>query len=161
MLKCETPPPPFPIGEVARRLDLHPRTLMAWERLGLVKPARCGGRRVYTEGEIRWVGCLQAFNRHGGISLQGLSALLRFVPCWAIRAELESGSAPCVPSDYPAAECLTRVSRAYAADAPAACHDCGIYRGHAASSRRALHEAWNRPPGADGRRLPDTTKENP
>lgn len=141
---CETTSPPLPIGEVARRLDLHPRTLMAWERLGLVKPARLGGRRVYSEGEIRWVGCLQAFNREGGISLQGLSALLRFVPCWAIRAEVERGSAPCVPSEYPAATCLERVSRAYAADAPASCHDCEIYRDHAASSRRALRDVQNR-----------------
>ncbi len=149
MLNSETALAPFPIGEVARRLDLHPRTLMAWERLGLVKPGRRGGRRVYTEGEIRWVGCLQRFNREAGISLQGLSALLRFVPCWAIRAEVEGGSPPCVPSDYPAAACLTRVSRAYAAVAPAACHDCDIYRGHAASSRLALEEArYEAPPDA-------------
>jgi hypothetical protein len=116
---------------------------MAWERLGLVRPERQGGRRVYSEAEIRWLGCLQEFNRQGGVSLLGLSALLRFVPCWAIRADLAEGKSPCVPSAYPAAACLERVARAYSAEAPVACRDCGIYRSQAPEGRRALEEVLN------------------
>lgn len=118
----------LPIGDAARRLDLHPRTLMAWERMGLVRPARDGGRRVYSEDEIRWLGCLREFNRAGGISLQGVSALLRFVPCWGIRAQLaEDRGAPAAPSQWPAGDALGRVERAYAGPPPAACEDCGIW----------------------------------
>ena len=39
----------------------------------------------YSAPELRWLGCVQELNREGGISLQGLSTLLRFVPCWAVR----------------------------------------------------------------------------
>jgi hypothetical protein len=104
---------------------------MAWERMGLVRPERRGGRRVYSEDELRWLGCLQAFNRPGGISLQGVSALLKFVPCWAIRGQLaEETDGPCVPAEWPAGRCLDRVVRAYGGHAPAACRDCGIWRKH-------------------------------
>ena len=129
----------LPIGEAALRLSLHPRTLMAWERMGLVRPARDGGRRVYSEDEIRWLGCLQAFNRSGGVSLQGISAMLRFVPCWGIRAELAAArQVPGAPAEWPAADCLDRVEQAYAGEAPAECRDCGIWR-----NRRAQgHGAW-------------------
>ena len=110
-------------------MSLHPRTLMAWERIGLVRPARDGGRRVYSEDELRWLGCLQAFNREGGVSLQGISTLLRFVPCWGIRADLAAGHGGAgAPAEWPAANCLERVEHAYAGDAPAECRDCGIWR---------------------------------
>lgn len=131
--------PRLPIGETARRLDLHPRTLMAWERMGLVRPAREGGRRVFSEPELRWLTCLRAFNRRGGVSLQGLSALLRFVPCWAIRARLaERDDGSYAPAGWPASRCLDHVVRAYEGEAPAECRDCGIYRDRRADGLGAL-----------------------
>ena len=142
-----TAPPPaeledrLPIGEAALRLSLHPRTLMAWERMGLVRPARDGGRRVYSEDEIRWLGCLQAFNRSGGVSLSGISALLRFVPCWGIRAELAVGrDVPGAPAEWPATHCLQRVEQAYVGESPAECRDCGIWRSRHAEGLGAWRE---------------------
>lgn len=118
-----------PIGEAAARLGLHPRTLMAYERIGLVKPERRSNRRMYSDNEIRWLGCVQVMNREGGISLQGLSTLLRFVPCWAILGQVErGGSGDCSPAAHPAGACLERVQRAYAGHAPGTCRSCGIYR---------------------------------
>ena len=41
------------IGEVARRVGVSPSTLRAWERKGLVRPLRAGGRhRRYTSEDI-------------------------------------------------------------------------------------------------------------
>jgi DNA-binding transcriptional MerR regulator/quercetin dioxygenase-like cupin family protein len=41
------------IGEVARRVGVSPSTLRAWERKGLVRPLRAGGRhRRYTSDDI-------------------------------------------------------------------------------------------------------------
>ncbi len=41
------------IGEVARRVGVSPSTLRAWERKGLVRPMRAGGRhRRYTSDDI-------------------------------------------------------------------------------------------------------------
>jgi hypothetical protein len=114
---------------------------MAYERLGLVLPARRSNRRAYSSADLRWLTCLRAFNRQGGVSLSGLSTLLKFVPCWAIRAELEASDGElAVPSAYPASACLSRVVRAYAGQAPRECTGCDNYRGGAGSGREALHE---------------------
>ena len=129
-----------PIGETAGRLALHPRTLMAWERLGLVRPARVAGRRVYSDSELRWLECLQEFNRKGGVSLQGVATLLRFVPCWAIRAQLGESETGCAPAQWPADRCLSRVKEAFEGTAPAECRKCGVYRERQAGASLA----WSR-----------------
>lgn len=145
----------LPIGEAARRLRLHPRTLMAWERMGLVRPARDGGRRVYSEDELRWLGCLREFNRAGGISLQGVSALLRVVPCWGIRAQLADGPAPCAaPSEWRAGSALARLERAYTGPAPSACRDCGIWNARGAPGA----DAWRG--RMDGTPVANATRED-
>ena len=128
------------IGAASTRLGVHARTLMAYERMGLVRPARRSRRRAYTEDEFRWLSCLQMFNRRGGISLKGLGTILRFVPCWAIRREIEQteGSSECCPATYPGASCLHRVHRAYSGEAPEACLTCGIYRANVGAGRSAL-----------------------
>lgn len=43
----------YSVGEVAEKLGVHWRTLHNWERAGLVSPARAGGRRVYSEDDLR------------------------------------------------------------------------------------------------------------
>jgi MerR family transcriptional regulator/heat shock protein HspR len=112
---------------------------MAYERIGLVKPARRSNRRMYSEDELRWLGCAQVLNREGGISLHGLSTLLRFVPCWAILAQMEQGGGgDCPPAAHPAGACLERVRRAYAGGAPGTCRTCGIYRRNRDEARSAL-----------------------
>ena len=128
-----------PIGEAAGRLGVHPRTLMAYEKIGLVKPRRRSNRRMYSEDELRWLGCAQIMNREGGISLQGLSTLLRFVPCWAILSQVEGGGrGDCSPARHPAGDCLERVRRAYAGSAPGTCHTCGVYRRNREQALSAL-----------------------
>jgi MerR family transcriptional regulator/heat shock protein HspR len=43
----------YSVGEVAERLGVHWRTLHNWEKAGLVRPARAGGRRVYSDDDLR------------------------------------------------------------------------------------------------------------
>jgi len=118
---------------------------MAYEKIGLVKPERRSNRRMYSENELRWLGCAQTMNRDGGISLQGLSTLLRFVPCWAILSQVEGGGrGDCSPARHPAEDCLNRVRSAYAGSAPKTCRTCGIYRGNREQALSALE------PGAAG-----------
>jgi MerR family transcriptional regulator/heat shock protein HspR len=42
----------FSVGEVAKKFGVHWRTLHNWEKAGLVRPARAGGRRVYSESDL-------------------------------------------------------------------------------------------------------------
>jgi len=132
------PGPLHSIGSASRKLGLHPRTLMAYERIGLVKPARRSARRQYSEDDLRWLGCVREFNRKGGISLHGLSTLLRFVPCWAIRREVAAGPDACCAPSYPASDCLDRVRGAYAGSAPTECLSCGVYRSNVEPCGAAL-----------------------
>lgn len=114
---------------------------MAWERLGLVRPARDGGRRVYSPDELRWLECLREFNRAFGISLRGVAALLGFVPCWAIRARLAAEPRPrAAPAEWPAGAELLRVARGWEGHAPRACRDCGIWKSRHPEGRAAWRE---------------------
>jgi MerR family transcriptional regulator/heat shock protein HspR len=123
------------IGPASRELGLHARTLMAYERIGLVRPRRRSGRRVYSRNELRWLACVQDLNRPGGVGLRGLSVLRRFVPCWAIREQLEEGG-EAVP-DGTAAEGLARLARACEGTAPARCRECGVYQAEHAETKAA------------------------
>jgi MerR family transcriptional regulator/heat shock protein HspR len=112
---------------------------MAYERIGIVKPGRRSNRRVYTDDEIQWVGCAQDLNRRGGISLHGLAALLRFVPCWAVRSAAGSrGPKESGLPEFPAGPCLERVHRAYDGEAPEPCVSCGVFLKNRNASRIAL-----------------------
>ena len=43
----------FRTAEAARRLGVHPQTLRAWEREGVIRPAeRRRGQRVFTEEDV-------------------------------------------------------------------------------------------------------------
>ena len=132
------------ISAASEALGVHPRTLMAYERIGLVRPARRSNRRYYSADELRWLGCVQTLNHEGGISLQGLSTLLRFVPCWAIRSELRAGSEP-APATTSIETRLDRVRRAYAGAAPEYCQSCGVYRESRGPCRDALRAAGTVP----------------
>jgi len=135
----QTEEPLYSIGQLAEKLRVHPRTLMAYERLGLVRPARRSNRRAYSGAERQWLECLREFNREGGVSLQGLATILRFVPCWALRTELAPGrKGASLPAEYPAEDCLRRVAQAYSGQARAECRDCQNYRRGAMRGREAL-----------------------
>lgn len=47
------PDRPIPIGALAHRLDVVPATLRAWERAGILVPAREGGARRYRSDDVR------------------------------------------------------------------------------------------------------------
>lgn len=76
--------PVYPIGVAAQILNVHPRTLRIYEDEGLVKPARKGNRRYFSQNDITWIGCIRAMIHEEGISIPGIKKLLRYAPCWEI-----------------------------------------------------------------------------
>lgn len=122
------------IASAADRLGVHPRTLMAYERIGLVTPERQSNRRMYSEEDLCWIGCAQDLNRSAGISLHGLAMLLRFVPCWAVRGQVEGGE-DAQPSPE---KMIANVNRAFAGQATERCRGCQRYRGRSEDARAAL-----------------------
>jgi MerR family transcriptional regulator/heat shock protein HspR len=76
--------PVYPIGVAARLLSVHPRTLRIYENEGLVKPYHVGSRRMFSENDIKWIGCIRSMIHKDGISIPGIKKLLEIAPCWEI-----------------------------------------------------------------------------
>ena len=76
--------PVYSIGVAAHLLNVHPRTLRIYEDEGLIKPARNGNRRIFSQNDITWIGCIRKMIHDEGISIPGIKKLLRFAPCWEI-----------------------------------------------------------------------------
>jgi len=75
----------YPIGIVAELLNIHPRTLRIYEQEGLIKPARRGGKRFYSNIDLQWLRCLRKLLTDEGLNIAGIKKLLTIAPCWSIR----------------------------------------------------------------------------
>ena len=93
--------PCYAISVVAQLVRLHPQTLRRYEELGLIKPARHSGRRLYSQRDIDRL-CQIVYLTDGlGINLAGAEVVLRLkeqllalqAENKSMRAELESMTA--------------------------------------------------------------------
>jgi len=84
-MKIENRKALYPIGIVAELLGIHPRTLRIYEQEGLVKPARRGGKRFYSNNDLQWLRCLRRLLTEDGLNIAGVKKLLTIAPCWEIR----------------------------------------------------------------------------
>jgi DNA-binding transcriptional MerR regulator len=75
----------YPIGIVAEILSIHPRTLRIYEQEGLIRPARRGGKRFYSNNDLQWLKCLRILLTEDGLNIAGIKKLLTLTPCWNIR----------------------------------------------------------------------------
>ena len=56
---------------------LHPQTLRAWERQGLLNPSRSGGNtRLYTEQDLDTLSVILNLTRDLGVNLAGVEVIL-------------------------------------------------------------------------------------
>ncbi|MEV7602301.1 MerR family transcriptional regulator [Kitasatospora sp. NPDC089797] len=71
-------PGPLSVGELARRLDVTPATLRAWEAVGILSPARGrpGGHRQYRPEDTRDAE-LAHLLRRGGYPLEQIATVVR------------------------------------------------------------------------------------
>lgn len=76
--------PVYSIGVAARLLNVHPRTLRIYEDEGLIRPHREGPRRMFSQNDLQWIGCLRSAIHDQGISIPGIRKLLRYAPCYEI-----------------------------------------------------------------------------
>lgn len=98
--------PTYSIGEASKILRIHPRTLLKYEKLKLLKPNRNpkNNRRLYTGIDIQWVACVMRLVHQDGYSLKSLGSVLTLAPCWMIRgcpAENRENCDVFIHQDYP------------------------------------------------------------
>lgn len=76
----ESQKPLFTISVAARLVKAHPRTLMIYEKKGLVKPHRTSKeRRLYSPKEIKFLHFIRFLTQEGGINLNGILVLLEAI----------------------------------------------------------------------------------
>ncbi len=75
----------YPISVASKLLSVHPRTLRIYEDEGLIKPARKGNKRYYSNDDIEWIKCIRSLIHDKGISIPGIKMLLDLTPCWEIK----------------------------------------------------------------------------
>ncbi|WP_158890635.1 MerR family transcriptional regulator [Amycolatopsis anabasis] len=64
------------VGEVADFFDLPASTLRYWERRGLIKPHRIGGRRHFDSEQLYRVALIRRWRDTGLMSLDDIAAML-------------------------------------------------------------------------------------
>ncbi len=145
--------PIYPIGEVSKILKIHPRTLLKYEKLNLLKPYRNpkNNRRLYAGNDIQWVICIMRLVHQDGYSLKSLSSVLALAPCWMIKGcptEIRENCDVFLHNDYP---CWRRGKGKFS-DIP--CQQC-IYFNHYFSEKgqqyaQSKKDSQNKEAGSGG-----------
>jgi MerR family transcriptional regulator/heat shock protein HspR len=72
--------PLFTISVAAKLIGCHPRTLMTYEREGLIIPHRTQGkRRLYSKMDLKSIAFLKFLTREKGINLSGAKFILEAI----------------------------------------------------------------------------------
>jgi MerR family transcriptional regulator, heat shock protein HspR len=79
--------PVYTISVAAKLLNIHPRTIMKYEREGLIKPHRNiqNNHRLFSESDLRWISCIRDIVHKEGINLKAIKYLLNRIPCWGMQ----------------------------------------------------------------------------
>jgi MerR family transcriptional regulator/heat shock protein HspR len=118
--------PIFPISVAAKILDVHPRTLRIYEEEGLLKPARQGNKRYFSQDNIEWVRCLRRLIHEEGISIPGVKKLLALIPCWELKKCSKEVRQKCTAFVDRTLPCW-QTARVICAREPSRCEDCEIF----------------------------------
>lgn len=83
--------PVYVISVAAKLCEMHPQTLRAYERQGLVRPQRSGSQnRMYSNADIERLRQIQRLTRDLGVNLAGVEVILDLLDRLdAMREEME------------------------------------------------------------------------
>ncbi|HEY3414458.1 MAG TPA: helix-turn-helix transcriptional regulator [Armatimonadota bacterium] len=83
--------PVYVISVAAKLCEMHPQTLRAYERQGLVQPKRSDSHnRLYSEADIERLRQIQRLTRDLGVNLAGVEVILDLLDRMeAMREEME------------------------------------------------------------------------
>ncbi len=73
--------PLYPISIVSELLNIHPETIRVWERSGVIQPSRRGGKRFFSESDLKRLRFVQRLITEG-LNLPGVQHYLRLYNCW-------------------------------------------------------------------------------
>ena len=76
MMEKTATEPVYVISIAAKKVEMHPQTLRLYERMGLVKPARLGLNRLYSDADIERLRQIQRLTQEMGVNLAGVEVIL-------------------------------------------------------------------------------------
>src|SRR6187431_46434 len=79
MIDLNSDEPVYVISVASQRVGVHPQTLRLYERQGLVKPARRGSNRLYSDRDIERLKQIQNLTQHMGVNLAGVEIILNLL----------------------------------------------------------------------------------
>ncbi len=85
MLKHGYSEPVYTIGIIAKLLKVCPDTLRIWERKNLIKPARIGKNRFYSQCDIDRLEYVKSLIQNEKINIQGVKNILKITRCWELK----------------------------------------------------------------------------
>ena len=68
--------PCYVISVTAKLVDLHPQTLRRYEDIGLIKPTRASGRRLYSPRDLEHLRKINRLVNELGVNLAGVEIIL-------------------------------------------------------------------------------------
>ncbi len=71
--------PVYVMRIASQMVGMHPQTLRLYERQGLVKPARQGTNRLYSDADIERLRQIQNLTQHMGVNLAGVEIILKLL----------------------------------------------------------------------------------
>ncbi len=120
--------PLYTIGIASELLGVHPRTLRIYEQRGLIKPARRGGQRFFSNADLQRVRCVRELIHSEGLNIEGIARLLALVPCWDIKGCSEEERVACNAHLTRPTPCWDAKARVCInGDAQMTCQDCSVY----------------------------------
>jgi len=83
--------PVYMISIAARLVGMHPQTLRLYERMGLLRPARSGNMRLYSERDIQRLRQIQHLTQDKGVNLAGVELIFQLLEKMdALRLHMEA-----------------------------------------------------------------------
>ena len=134
--------PLYPISVAAKLLGISARTLREYEKEGLIKPARKGGRRWFSRNDLEFIRNIRFYLEEVGMTIPALKVLYLTVPCWEIKQ--------CEMYDCPAygnykEKCWEVIARHRMLRARA-CRSCPIFLVHATNRDMKVYQSKRVPP---------------
>ena len=77
--------PVYAISITAKLLKVCMDTLRIWERKGLIKPARLGKNRFYSQCDIERLEYIKELMQKKRINIQGVKNILNITRCWELK----------------------------------------------------------------------------
>lgn len=77
--------PVYTIGIVAKKLGVSLATLRIWEKKSLIKPARIGKNRFYSQRDLDRLLKIKELLQKEHINIKGVKKVLEAMRCWEIK----------------------------------------------------------------------------